>query len=443
MPKVRRRTPAPSSAGSHCLRPAPSGPEGTTGPDAEAARARGLPALADRREDDALSWLDGGQEHRGPLSPLGRSQAGRGRRPWILGIAAVGAVALVAGLAGLAVPSRTGRAGGRTPANARRTAGGRSAPADRSQGAATASFPPADFSAADPPPAWSGPLPYPLLIADRGDHRLVEVSPAGSVLWQYPAAPAGAAATAVAWSVDGTGVFAVGETQGVVEEVDMASGRVLWQYGAGAQSLNHPTAVAPAPGGDVLVADTRDCRLLTVSPAGRVVATWGAAQSGYCTSDPAAGRLGYPESVDAVPGGDWLVGLAANDQIALLDASGRPVWSEPAPPLGGGFVVDATAAPGGLVVVTGFSNPGTVTEFDPGTGAVLWTYAPPAGPGALDNPRAALVLPNGDVAIADTGHDRVLVVDPSTGRVVWQYGGAGRLSAPSGLALDVWRNWKA
>ena len=47
------------------------------------------------------------------------------------------------------------------------------------------------------------------------------------------------------------------------------------------------------------------------------------------------------------------------------------------------------------------------------------------GLGALDHPSLAMMLPNGDIAINDDYNDRVVIVDPTTNRIVWQYGHAG------------------
>ena len=52
----------------------------------------------------------------------------------------------------------------------------------------------------------------------------------------------------------------------------------------------------------------------------------------------------------------------------------------------------------------------------------------------------ALPLPNGDIAINDDFRDRVVIVDPRTNAIVWEYGrpnspgtGADRLKIPDGL----------
>jgi hypothetical protein len=62
------------------------------------------------------------------------------------------------------------------------------------------------------------------------------------------------------------------------------------------------------------------------------------------------------------------------------------------------------------------------------------------GPGALNHPSLALPLPNGNIAINDDYRHRVVVIDPRTNRIVWQYGHTdhpsrlrGFLNTPDGL----------
>jgi hypothetical protein len=74
-------------------------------------------------------------------------------------------------------------------------------------------------------------------------------------------------------------------------------------------------------------------------------------------------------------------------------------------------------------------------------GRSRWRYEP-RGAAALDHPSLALPLPNGDILANDDQNDRVIVVDPRTNKVVWQYGhthipgsGEGFLSNPDGVDL--------
>ncbi len=70
-----------------------------------------------------------------------------------------------------------------------------------------------------------------------------------------------------------------------------------------------------------------------------------------------------------------------------------------------------------------------------GHGRVLWSYKP-RGKDALNHPSLALPLPNGDVLANDDHNDRVIVVDPRTDRIVWQYGHTGRSSRAPGYLND-------
>ena len=58
-------------------------------------------------------------------------------------------------------------------------------------------------------------------------------------------------------------------------------------------------------------------------------------------------------------------------------------------------------------------------------GKVLWKYGPTSGDGALEFPSLALMLPNGLIAVNDDARHRVVLIDPKTDRIVWQYGHTG------------------
>jgi hypothetical protein len=84
--------------------------------------------------------------------------------------------------------------------------------------------------------------------------------------------------------------------------------------------------------------------------------------------------------------------------------------------------------------------PGAIETFTL-TGHLRWRYAP-KGELALNQPSLALPLPNGDILANDDKNDRVIVIDPHTNRIVWQYGhtgvpgsGEGFLSNPDGVDL--------
>ena len=64
------------------------------------------------------------------------------------------------------------------------------------------------------------------------------------------------------------------------------------------------------------------------------------------------------------------------------------------------------------------------------TGRLLWRF------GGLDHPSLALPLPNGDILVNDDYNDRVIVIDPVTNRIVWQYGHTGRPGTAPGFLND-------
>ena len=68
-----------------------------------------------------------------------------------------------------------------------------------------------------------------------------------------------------------------------------------------------------------------------------------------------------------------------------------------------------------------YANPGAILKVDR-HGRVVWRYAPRSGRGRLDHPSLAIELANGLVAVNDDFRHRVLVIDPKTNRIVWQYG---------------------
>ena len=75
-------------------------------------------------------------------------------------------------------------------------------------------------------------------------------------------------------------------------------------------------------------------------------------------------------------------------------------------------------------------------------GAVTWSFGAASGPDRLAKPSLAVRWPNGLIAANDDYNHRVIVIDPRTKRIVWQYGhtgvagrAAGYLDKPDGIDL--------
>ena len=86
---------------------------------------------------------------------------------------------------------------------------------------------------------------------------------------------------------------------------------------------------------------------------------------------------------------------------------------------------ESTYAPGQLIVADR-TRPGALEELDATTHKLTWTYSVKTGDGALNLPTLARVLPNGNILVADSGNDRVIVIDHNSKKIVWQYGHTGK-----------------
>lgn len=382
--------------------------------------------------------------------------AGRARRGYgliALAVVAVGAASLLGALS-LGRPSGAGDGQASRPTGGPSVGGqggapGQSAsPTDRlllgSAAPSSAVVPPAPAPAHTAGAAPSGRLGLGLLIADRGNGRLLIVDPRGAVLWRFPgpgSLPAGQAFAAddAFLAPDGRSIVANDEAHQVVDRIDVATRRVVWQYGhygrAGSAPgyLHTPDDAYPLAGGDIVVADISNCRVLEISPARRVVRQWG--RTGACYHRPPL-TYAQPNGDTPLPDGGLLITEIGGSHVTRLDARGRVLFSIRVPVA---YPSDAQLEPNGDVLVVDYSSPGAVVEVDP-RGRVVWRYRVASGPGRLDHPSLAVPLADGTIAVNDDFRARVVVIDPRTDRIIWQYGHtgvAGRrpgyLSIPDGI----------
>jgi hypothetical protein len=275
-------------------------------------------------------------------------------------------------------------------------------------------------------------LPGPILIADRNNSRILLVDPEGRILWQYP--PAGNAALRDAipspddafFGPHGRHIVVTEESQFVISELSVPGGRLIWRYGhlgtpgSAPGYLDNPDDAMELPNGNVLSADIKNCRLLYLSPSDPAPVHVYGETTPYCYHQPPA-RFGSPNGMFPMTNGDWLVTEINGDWVDEMSPSGQIQWSIHPP--GITYPSDTNEVSPGVLLTTSYTNPGVVEEFST-SGKLLWRYAP-TGAGALDEPSLALPLPNGDVLVNDDWNDRVIVIDPTTDQVVWQYGVTG------------------
>ena len=274
-------------------------------------------------------------------------------------------------------------------------------------------------------PTLRGPLAGALLIADRGNDRMLLVSQGHKILWRFPTTRDLRRGVHLNFNDDGfvasggATIVANEEEAHTIVSINIRTHSRAHLFGTpgvrggGASLLNTPDDAYPLPNGEVVVADAYNCRIIWIR-AHRIVRQLG--ESGVCVHDP-------PRTFGAVNGdtplrdGGILISEIAGwvDEIGPL---GRLRWSVRAPV---GYPSDPQMLSGGRILLADYSNPGQIVIMNR-FGRVLWRYSRRKGPGALNHPSLALPLPNGNIAVNDDYRDRVIVIDPRANRIVWQYG---------------------
>lgn len=334
-----------------------------------------------------------------------------------------------------------------------------------SSGVALPPIPPVTGNRAKPVASWGKPLPYPIIIADRRNNRLIEVAPNKRIVWEMPSPDLSfyRGNEDVNFSADGKRLAVSEEDNFDLHIVDYETRSVTWTYGVpdhrGKQGrlLNYPDDSHLLADGQFLTADIRNCRVLIINPETQKITTqWG--QTGQCQHKPPQ-QLAWPNGATPMENGDILVSEITGAWISRITRAGKVLWSATAPKVR--YPSDAfPTVDEKQVIVADFSKPGRVVIFDPATcqagakrGACQpsWEYFQADGEGMLDHPSIARELPGtGDVLIVDDLHDRVIVVDRQTKQIIWQYGvkgtkghAPGYLNYPDGVDIDVFRDWKA
>ncbi len=291
-------------------------------------------------------------------------------------------------------------------------------------------------------------LPGPVLIADRDNNRLLEVSPTGQVLWRFPEAGDLAPGESfnlpddAFFSPNGSEIVATQEDDFVISVVDVAHRRIVYRYGhpgvPGSEPgyLHNPDDAMLTPGGAILSADIKNCRIVVIRPPAHYL-THQLGETGNCTHELGV-SYGSPNGAFPMSNGDTVVTEINGDWIDVLKPDGSPV-TDTHPP-GFSYPSDTNELRPGVFLSVDYTNPGAIETYTT-TGRLLWRYEP-TGAAALDQPSLALPLPNGDVLANDDKNQRVIVIDPHTNKVVWQYGhthvtgsGPGYLSNPDGVDL--------
>lgn len=386
----------------------------------------------------------------------GRNRASSGRPELAAATAAIAAAlaVVVAGCTGLPPDGQTTSSGGSgaaagptastaTPAAAAAPSPTVSAPPDYLSSLVAGASGPGHLQPGSDPSA----LPFPILIADKLNNRVIIVDPQGRIVWQYPRP--GDLTKGETFSVpddafftpDGKQIVVTEEDDEIIRVIDIQTHRATYHYGTAGvpastpEHLHHPDDAMMLPDGTILGADIMNCRLIAIPPGGTNISRQFG--NGVCVHNPPA-SYGSPNGVFPLSDGNFLVTEINGSWVDEITPKGQLKRSVRLPVVA--YPSDSNEVRTGVYLAVDYSGPGQIVEFD-SNGKVLWRYAP-AGTQALNHPSLALPLPNGDVIANDDYNDRVIVIDPRTNKVVWQYGAdhvagnnPGLLANPDGVDL--------
>ena len=289
-------------------------------------------------------------------------------------------------------------------------------------------------------------MPGYVLIADRNNNRILVVSPSKRIVWRFPRP--GDLGRGQSFRDPDDAFFTPGyrgistneEFNQQIAEISLRPPRIVWSYGragvsgSGRGELSNPDDAYKLRNGQMLVSDIQNCRVLRIARSGAIAGEIGS--TGRCVHDPPRSLLAPNGATPLADGGVLVTEIGG--YVDRIDARGHLLWSMRTPT---SYPSDAQLLPSGNVLVAGFETPGRIDVLRP-DGRVVWTYGPTSGSGELDRPSLAVRWSNGMIAVTDDWHHRVVVIDPKTKRIVWQYGhlgvasaAPGYLSKPDGLDL--------
>ena len=289
-----------------------------------------------------------------------------------------------------------------------------------------------------------GPIPGYLLIADRGNNRMLLVNSSKHIFWTYPA-PAGRTAMPFTFDDDtffgprADRIISNQEDQQTIQIISFPGRRTLWRYGHVDQRgsadgyLHTPDDAYLLPSGLVTVADAYNCRVLFINHAHRVVRQYGT--TGVCRHNPPS-ELGAINGATPLSDGGTLVSEINGSWVDDIAANGRLRWTVQAPV---SYPSDPQLLGPDRILLADYARPGHAIIMTR-AGRVLWRYGPSSGPGELDHPSLATRIAPGLIAINDDFRDRVVIISIRTHHIVWQYGhtdspgrAPGYLNTPDGL----------
>lgn len=295
--------------------------------------------------------------------------------------------------------------------------------------------------------AAAAPFDGQLLIADRGNNRLLLVDKNKNVQWTFPSPTAPAPPQGFYFPDDaffakhGTAIITNEEQQHTIIEIAYPSGQVIASYGHPGQPgaapgfLNQPDDAYLLADGRVTVADAKNCRILFLNADFTFQSAIGT--KGACHHDLPR-DVAYPNGDTPLANGNILVSEINGSYVDELTPTGDVVWTVKLPLA---YPSDPQQIGPDLYLIADYSKPGGIYEFTR-EGQITYTYRFDSGEQMLDHPSLVEQLPTGLLCVNDDYRHRVVIIDPNTKHIVWQYGqtdragtGPDQLNTPDGFDL--------
>jgi hypothetical protein len=303
------------------------------------------------------------------------------------------------------------------------------------------------FGTAGAPGAGSPYFGAKLLIADRGNNRLLLLDAAMRVVWRYPSPglprdPLRFYFPDDAFFTDhGTAIISNQEQNETIIKLAYPSGKIIWSFGHPGHPgtapgyLNEPDDAYLLKNGQVTVADAQNCRVLVIN-ANRTVAHQ-IGTDGVCVHHPPA-SMGSPNGDTPLADGNLLVSEINGSWVSEYTPAGKLVWTVQLPI---GYPSDPQQLGPDRYLIADYASPGQILEFSR-QGTIRYRYRTASGPGMLNHPSLVELLPSGVFMANDDYRDRMAAIDPTTQALVWDYGvpdvggtAAGYLTIPDGFDI--------
>jgi hypothetical protein len=217
-------------------------------------------------------------------------------------------------------------------------------------------------------------LSGPVLIADRGNNRVIVVNPRGRIIWEFPRrgdlrpGQSFRSPDDAFFSPDGREIIVTQEDDFVLSVIDIATHRIVYRYGVpgvpgnGPNHLWNPDDAMLFRGGWILIADIKNCRLLLIKTgAHRPRRVYGATTQNCYHAPPR--HWGSPNGAFPMRNGHVLVTEINGDWVDEMTLAGNVIrsWHPP----GFTYPSDTNEIRPGLYLSVDFTSPGGLETLRP------------------------------------------------------------------------------